>query len=115
MSKKYFEKLIVKKEELAFINKALTFEPKNENEVVIGEDNNIIHTVTFPNGYFMDIKCCGVQYQEDSNNTAWTEAVLFDKEGYEVSCSEVEEEYTGLWELEDDEGNIYICEVVEEK
>ena len=109
----YIKKIVVDKETLDFINKALTFEPKSKEEMVLTEDDrNIVHTATFPNGYFMDIKCCGVQYEEDSCNTAWTEAVLFDKKGYEVDCSDVEEKYLRTWELEDEDGNSYRCEVV---
>lgn len=43
----------------------------------------------------MDIKCCGCQ-----NNPSWIGVVLFDKLGYQLTCSGVEEEFEGLWELE---------------
>lgn len=109
----YAEKIIVDKKELEFINKALTFNAQTEEEQIMGEDDVIRNTAVFQNGYFMDIKCCGVQYDcPEGCNTAWSEAVLFDDEGYEVACTEVGDEYLGMWELEDGKGNIYCCEVV---
>ena len=74
-------------------------EPENEDEC-LGEDSAIITTLLFENGFSMDVKCCGVQYEPGEKNAAWTEAVLFNKEGNEVNCSEIGEEYFGEWALE---------------
>lgn len=81
--------------------------PREEAEVVNGylqaktteqfqdEDHTISHTVVFPDGKQMDIKCCGAQ-----NERSWTEAVLFNQNGCELCCSEVSDRYDGIWELE---------------
>lgn len=60
-----------------------------------GEDNNIIYTTKFPDGKEMDIKCCGCR-----DESSWTEAVLFDERGCQLTFSEVEEEFEGPWALE---------------
>lgn len=59
------------------------------------EDDTIIHTAVFPDGKQMDIKCCGAQ-----DESSWTEAVLFDRNGCELCHSEVCDGYDGEWELE---------------
>ena len=59
------------------------------------EDHTISHTVVFPDGKQMDVKCCGAQEE-----CSWTEAVLFDENGCELRCSEVSDRYDGTWELE---------------
>lgn len=60
-----------------------------------GENDTISHTIVFPDGKQMDIKCCGAQEE-----CSWTEAVLFDENGCELCCSEVSDHYDGIWELE---------------
>lgn len=59
-----------------------------------GEDNTITKSVIFPDGMSMDIKCCGCQ-----DWRSWTEAVLFDRNGNEVACTDVCDEFVGPWEL----------------
>lgn len=59
------------------------------------EDNTITYTAKFPDGKEMDIKCCGCQV-----DPSWTEAVLFDSQGYQLTYTEPSEEYSGRWELE---------------
>ncbi len=66
---------------------------RSENEYQ-GEDNTITYTAKFPDGKEMDIKCCGCR-----NEASWTEAVLFSKQGFELACTEVEDEFTGPWML----------------
>lgn len=73
----------------------------NEDEYQ-GEDNTITVTAVFPDGMKMDVKCCGCD-----NDPSWTEAVLF-QDGSEVCCTDVEEEFLGPWEL-DDNGRRYIA------
>lgn len=97
----FVETLALDAKELGIINRHLHEEPKNATEC-LGEDEMISHTVRFSNGYEMDIKCCGVQFDErNGTNTAWAEAVLFDKDGHEVACSEVGGDYQGEWTLKD--------------
>lgn len=82
------------------INGYLNLPNNTAPEGCLGEDTTISHSVKFPDGRSMDIKCCGVQYHEWENNSAWCEAVLFDENGCELTCSDVEDEYMGTWELE---------------
>lgn len=105
-----FERIIkISKKEAEQINRHLTIEPTCADEC-LGEDIAIVHTAKFKNGIEMDIKCCGVQYEErNESNLAWTEAVLF-KNGYEVCCTEPSDEYLGTWICEYN-GNDYIVYV----
>lgn len=102
-----FEKIIkITKEEAEQINKHLTIEPTCADEC-LGEDIAIVHTAKFDNGIEMDVKCCGVQYEEENeSNLAWTEAVLFDN-GCQVCYTEPYDEYLGEWICEYN-GNEYI-------
>ena len=74
-----------------------------------GEDNTITYTAHFPDGKEMDVKCCGCR-----DESSWTEAVLFDKNGAELCCSEPADEYDGTWTLEN-EGVEYIVYIAVEK
>ena len=100
----YSEKLYIRQSKLNDINRAL-------NEAGhMGEDDTYTETVTFSNGYQMDIKCCGTQ-----DDVAWTEAVLFNEHGVQISFTEPSDEYDGEWELEDNDGNQYHVDVVQKK
>lgn len=83
----------------------------------LGEDDTIIKTAKFEDGMEMDIKCCGVQFDDvhdnPASNTAWTEAVLFYDNGEEACHTEVSDEYLGDWEIEWG-GNVYRVHVVKE-
>ena len=79
----------------------------------LDEDETFAFTAKFPDGYEMDVKCCGVQYESGSSNSAWCEAVLFNSRGGEVACTDVEDEFLGDWELEHD-GVRYVVDVLEE-
>lgn len=81
---------------------------KSEDEFQ-DEDNTITYTAVFPDGKQMDVKCCGCQ-----DEASWTEAVLFDKNGCELCCSEPGDEYADTWELEH-EGVKYVAVVKTEK
>lgn len=72
-------------------------------------DHTIIFTAKFPNKFEMDIKCCG-SFEEESS---WTEAVLFDEKGRQITYTDVEEEFFGEWELKDNE-IIYKVNVISE-
>lgn len=81
-------------------------------DACFGENEpNIAVTAEFANGWFADLKCCGVAYEEGGSNTGWSEAVLFDDGGCEACCSEVEDHFAGDWELECD-GDEYVIHVV---
>ena len=93
----------------SLIHFLLKHEPKDENEN-FGIDETISKSVTFDDGCVMDIKCCGVEYEEGTTNLPWTEAVLFNDKGGEICCSEVSDDFFGDWELEAN-GNKYIVHV----
>lgn len=99
----YSEKLYIRQSKLNDINRALN-EPGQ-----MGEDDTYTETVTFSNGYQMDIKCCGTQ-----DDVGWTEAVLFNEHGAQIAYTDPSDEYDGEWELEDDEGNQYRVDVVQQ-
>ena len=104
-------KIIVPGEMAKKIDYYLSHEPVSEEEC-FGEDAVITYTAKFEDGMEMDIKLCGVQYEEEESNLPWTEAVLF-RNGCELTHSEVSDEYFGLWELEYD-GDVYSCLVERE-
>lgn len=64
------------------------------NSVILNEDETIYYSAIFDDGYEVDIKICGADYEP-----AWTEAVLF-KNGCECCCSECCDTLLGEWELE---------------
>jgi len=85
---KYEKKILISQKEADHIN--WLFNMANE----MGEDDTISHTAKFDNGIEVDVKLCGVD-----DGYPWTEAVMF-KNGSEVCCTEVCEEYLGEWEFE---------------
>ena len=108
----YNKTLYITRRESEIIHKYLTVEPTCEKEC-LGEDETISNEVVFPDGIRMAIDVCGVQYRENEpTNTAWTQAVLFSKEGSELTCTDVCEDYLGTWELEY-EGRTYSVTVKE--
>ena len=76
----------------------------------MGINETISYTAKFENGIEADIKCCGVDYEVNNSNTAWTEAVLFNN-GCQICCSEPSDHYFGTWILEDNDNNTYIVNV----
>lgn len=106
---KYEKVIIVAKEATEYIKKLLTV-----GDELFGEDNTICYTAEFDNGVEMDIKLCGVQYESGSNNTCWTEAVLFSENGSELCCTEPSDGFFGEWQLEYD-GDTYIAIIKENK
>lgn len=87
----YSTEIILTKSENELINGYLTASCEEEYQ---GDDSIISKTAIFPNGFEMDIKCCGCD-----NEPSWTEAVLFEN-GSELCCSEPYDEFLGDWELE---------------
>ncbi len=105
----YVETLYITKEQSDEYKKLLTVEPKSHDECM-GEEETISNTVKFDDGTEMDIKICGVQYNEDKvSNLPWTEAVLF-RDGCELGYTEPSEEYEGMWFIKSD-GNTYTVNV----
>lgn len=85
------KKITLPPEEVKYIASLLSAEPTSQEEC-FGEEETIMHTAIFGNGIEMDIKLCGVQYEDGGFNKAWTEAVLF-KNGTQVACTEPDETY----------------------
>ena len=83
---KYEKKILISQKEADYINWLLNSTSE------MGEDDTISHTTKFDNGIEVDVKLCGADYP-------WTEAVMF-KNGSEVCCTEVCEDYLGEWEFE---------------
>ncbi len=96
---------------LTLINKYLREEPSSPGEC-LGEEETISVTTKFSNGIEMDIKCCGVQFEEGGSNTAWTEAVLFHN-GSEIAHTDVCDTFEGEWELVDGD-DVYCVDIVPE-
>lgn len=67
-------------------------------------DETIISTAVFPDGMQADIKIVIC----DGENKPYTEAVLFDKNGFQKAYTDPEDEYTGDWELEYDDVNYVV-------
>lgn len=72
------------------------------------EELTYTKTAVFDDNFQMDIKCCG-----SNDDTAWTEAVLFDSDGCECSFTEASDEFFGDWELKWGD-NVYRVHVVKE-
>ena len=95
----YYSKIRISPDLAKKIDYLLSYNPKNETEC-FGEDETISVTAIFDHGYEVDIKLCGVQFDErEEDNRPWTEAVLFNN-GYEITTTEVNNEFFGVWELE---------------
>ena len=96
---------------LSQLRKYLSKEPESPIEC-LGKDETITFTVDFGKGIQMDVKVCGVQYEDGGSNTAWSEAVLFEN-GSQVAYSDAGEEIDGSpWALEY-AGNLYVVHVLE--
>ena len=78
------------------LDAALNWKDGDDPSLRLGEDTTISYTAYFDNGYEVDMKICGVRYEEGSNNSAWTEAVLF-LNGAEIACTEVNDDLLGEW------------------
>lgn len=106
--------VVVGKNQAEKIKKALSWKEGDDEKNRFGEDMTSSITAVFEDGYEVDVKCCGVQYEENESagNSAWTEAVLF-LYGREVYCTSVEETFFGIWELES-AGMKYLVEVFDE-
>lgn len=79
-----------------YVNRLLCNEPKDESEA-LGEDFTYTVTAYFNDCYSMDIKICGVAFDEYGVNLPYTEAVLFDENGKQVACTEPCDEFFGTW------------------
>lgn len=108
---KYEAKIFLTKDETEYVNKVLSTSPTCASDC-FGEDETYTHSVTFPDGCFVCVDICGVRYEEDSDNLPWTQAVLYNKDGCEITYTEPEGDFFGEWYLESYDGDEYVVEVV---
>ena len=96
----YQRTIFITPREIETIYRYLTKVPTCAEEC-LPEDKPITHEITFPDGVKMAIYVCGTPYKEGGpNNTAWTRAVLFSRDGVQVDDSGVCEDLLGKWELQ---------------
>ena len=100
MNRFLYDEIVLTKDEVRFCDKCL-------NKIVLTEDDTLVWSASFGNGFEMDIKLCGAD-----EYVAWTEAVLF-KNGFEVGCTDCMDEILGAWEIDYDDV-AYITNVIEE-
>lgn len=95
--------------ELDFINELLSMAGDEIYEKHgLKSDETIVHTVVFSDGMQADIKLV------ICNEDPYTEAVLFDKNGFQKAYTDPKYEYTGDWELEYDDVNYVVTVKVKE-
>ena len=76
--------------------RAETIEKYLRGKELQGMGVSLSETAVFPDGFSMDIRCCGTDVD------SFTEAILYDREGKEVALTEPCDVFTGCWELEDE-------------
>lgn len=111
---RFIEQIVIPKEAADEIDYLLTNKPITEDEC-LGEDIAIRYTKRFyKTPMSMDIKLCGVQFEEGNSNLPWTEAVLYENNEYDediqVAYTEPSDEFFGEWEIEYN-GIIYVVNV----
>lgn len=101
--------VVLDQEELDFINQLLSMTGDEiYDKYGLKRDETIVNTAVFPDGMQADIKL--VICDEEP----YTEAVLFDKNGFQKAYTDPENEYTGDWELEYDDVNYVVTVKVKE-
>jgi len=112
----YVNYLLIDEDETKKINHLLSHEPANESECM-GEDETIKYTVKFLDEnkipFEIDIKICGVQFEEGNSNLPWTEAILY-KKGKQVAYTDPSDEFFGEWIIEYN-GDDYVVMVEREE
>lgn len=101
----YQQKIIIPHAEAEAIRRYL--HPASESEFQ-KEDHTIRHSIRYPDGMQIAVKCCGSR-----EAASWTETVMFDYLGREVCFSDAYDTYERSWELEH-RGVIYRAEVCSE-
>ena len=96
----YTDEIIISPIDAEQIENYLTYEPENKDECQ-SENEPIIYTAKFDNGFQMDIQCCGVKYDPTADsNLSWTQAILYDEQGREVYRTEPDDVFFCKWEIE---------------
>lgn len=111
MTKILKAEITLDQEELDFINALLSMTGDEIYEKYgLKRDETIVYTAVFPDGMQTDIKLVIC----DGENNPYTEAVLFNKNGFQKAYTDPEDEYTGDWELEYDDVNYVVTVKVKE-
>lgn len=101
--------VVLEQEELDSINQLLSMTGDEIYEKYgLKRDETIVYTAVFSDGMQADIKL--VICDEEP----YTEAVLFDKNGFQKAYTDPKYEYTGDWELEYDDVNYVVTVKVKE-
>ena len=102
----HFATLKIDKEELDY------YEHTMKTAMFNAGDGNLVTmwTVEFDDGHFADLKIVDCSRREGG---PWSEVVLFDSNGCEVDCTEVDDSLRGEWWVRDGENENYTV-VVEE-
>lgn len=95
--------IVLEQEKLDFINQLLSMTGDEiYDKYGLKRDETIVNIAVFPDGMQADIKL--VICDEEP----YTEAVLFDKNGFQKAYTDPADEYTGDWELEYDDVNYVV-------
>lgn len=101
--------IVLEQEKLNFINQLLSMTGDEiYDKYGLKRDETIVYAAVFPDGMQADIKL--VICDEEP----YTEAVLFDKNGFQKAYTDPKYEYTGDWELEYDDVNYVVTVKVKE-
>lgn len=99
---RYVQRITVSKDMQEIIDRAINWQEGDNIDWRFDEDDRQTYGAdfgkVFGNRMEMDIKCCGVRYEDGGYNNAWCEAVLFE-DGCEVACSEISDDFFGEWSL----------------
>ena len=107
----YSTEIIVPKEKAEYIKSLENITGEEAyNKFGFKEDEAVIITAHFENGFEADIKLV----IPDSESYTWTEAVLFNK-GQEEGVTEPSDLFFGEWGLEDHNENKYVINVIGEE
>lgn len=108
---KYKTQIKISQEDIDFINKVMEITDETDERWEDYQDLKDCtverYTGYFEDGHFADVSLCSGQ------SNFFIDPVLFDKDGNEVCVLECVETILGEYEFED-EGNIYILEIVKE-
>ena len=84
----------------------------NEDTQPMGEDDSMSWDIKFANGIKMVIRLCGVKFEKGTDNAPYTECILEDADGKQLVMSESNEfGVEDLWELYDNDGNVYAVRI----
>ena len=108
----YESAFTISNEALSRLNYALNHEPANAGECFT-EEQTTKFCIKFRNGNWMEIVVNGKEYEEGRSNKAWTEAILYERNGVQVDASGRYHRLEGTWTLQHN-GDLYIAFVMPE-